>query len=203
MSDTATDEQTTDTSTAEQTDTQDTGQTSTTTDAAKWDGKIESLDPDVQKVIERYKTEAATASSKSRENARKEAEQAILQKLGLVKGDEKPDPEKLAADLAEARTSQRQAAVELAVFKTAAKHQGDSNALIDSRSFLAKVKDLDPSSPDFEADVVKAAKTAVSDNPKLKAGQAPGASSVDGPPGGERSDKPKSLTDAVSSVYGT
>lgn len=172
--------------------------------AGKWDGKIESLDPEVQKLVEKYKNEAATASSKSRDTARKEAEQAILKKLGLVEGDEKPDPDKLAADLAEARTSQRQAAVELAVFKTASKHLGDSNALIDSRSFLAKVKDLDPSASDFEDNVATAAKQAVTDNPKLKATQAAASSSIDGPPGGERrGDKPKNLSDAIAGHYGT
>jgi hypothetical protein len=174
-------------------------------DPAKWDGKVESLPQDVQKLIERYKNEAANASSKSRENARKEAEQELLKKLGLVKGDEKPNPDELAKQLTAAQQAQRQATVELAVYRTASKHQGDPNALLDSRSFLAKVADLDPSAKDFETKVSDAIKDAVANNQKLKAGQAPGKSSVDHGPagGGNRSEKPKSLADAVAGHFGT
>ncbi len=90
-----------------------------------------------------------------------------LQALGL-----KPDPVKLAADLQaaqrqadahragerQARTGERQARVELAVLRAAPELGADSEALLDSRSFLSAVSALDPGAPDF-ADQVKTAIT--------------------------------------------
>jgi hypothetical protein len=193
------------TETAADTGAETTTKVEKTETANAWDGKIESLPADAQKLIEKYKTEAANASSKSRENARKEAEQELLKKLGLAKGDEKPDPDELAKKLTSAERDAQQSKVELAVYRTASKHQGDPSALLDSRSFLAKVADLDPSASDFAAKVDTAIKDAVKDNPKLRAGQTSGSSSVDhsGGPGERRSRESTSLSDAVANHYGT
>lgn len=165
-------------------------------------------DPEKAKAeIERLRRENGNARANAKQQAADEARQEMAQQigkaLGLIKDDETPDPAKLLAD---AQTAQRQAQVELAVFRTAAKHQGDPAALLDSRAFLAKVADLDPTASDFEDKVGTAIKDAVAANNKLKAGQVPGASSVDhSRPGGERrTDRPPAtLADAVASHYGT
>lgn len=171
--------------------------------SAAWDGKIESLPSEAQALVRRLQTEASEASGKARENARNEAQQQLAQQigkaLGLIQDDEPADPAKLTAQLTEAQTAQRQSAVELAIFKTQAKHEGDPLALVDSRTFLAKVKDLDPAAADFEAKVIEAAKAAVTDNPKLKAVRAAGTSSVDHAGGsGEGADRPKSIREAIA-----
>jgi hypothetical protein len=97
----------------------------------------------------------------------------ILAALGL-QPDGKTDPDELAKQHATTSTDLRQSRIELAVFRTASKHQADADALLDSRSFLATLADLDPTAVDFGAKVETAIKAAVKDNPKLKtAGQAP------------------------------
>jgi hypothetical protein len=176
---------------------------------AGWDGKVESLPESVQKIIRDAREDAGKARTNAKQQAAEEARQQMAQEigkaLGLIKNDEAADPAKLAQQVEAAQTAAREASVQLAVHQKAAAHQGDPNALLDSNSFLAKVKNLDPTAADFAAKVDAAIKEAVTANPKLKAGQAPGASSVDlsGRTGERRSDKPKSLADAVSDHYGT
>jgi hypothetical protein len=166
-----------------------------------WDGKIESLPADVQKLIEKHKTEAANASSKARETARSEAQKEILEKLGLVKGDEKPDPDQLAKDLTETRDGKRAAEVKLAVYQNAATHKGDPAALLDSNSFLAKVAGLDPSASDFADKVGDEIKKAVAANPKLGLVQAAGASGGQFTGGtGEGKARPTSLGAALTAA---
>jgi hypothetical protein len=154
----------------------------TTTD---WDGKVESLPADVQKLIAGLRKEAGdarvNAKTAAAEQAKSELAQTIGKALGIVKdGDAAPDPEQLAKTAADSAASERQARVELAVFRAASAAKADPTALLDSRAFLAKVADLDPTDTGF-ADAVKTAITeAVKDNPKLAATQAvAGASSVD------------------------
>jgi hypothetical protein len=116
----------------------------------------------------------------------KEAEDrhnAVLAALGL-KSDGKVDPaqqaEQLAAERDKAAKKARDAQVELAVFRSAGKHQADPAALLDSRSFLAALGDLDPGAADFTTKVEAAIDKAVKDNPKLKlAGQAPARNSAE------------------------
>lgn len=172
-------------------------------------GKVEDLPDWAQKLIKDAREDAGKARTTAKQTAAEEARNQLAQQigkaLGLVKDDEKPDPEKLTQQLTAAQAAQRQATVELAVFRNASKHQGDPAALLDSRSFLAKVADLDPTASDFETKVSNAIKDAVETNTKLKAGQAPGRSTVDHMPpgGGQRSGKPKSIAEAVSGHYGT
>lgn len=143
-------------------------------------------DPDkARSEIERLRrengAERTNAKAKAADEARAELAQTIGKALGLVKDDKTPvDPAEITKQLADAQAAQRTTAVELAVYRTAADHGGDPNALLDSRTFLAKVSDLDPSAADFTAQVAAAVKAAVADNPKLKAtAQAAGASTVD------------------------
>ncbi|MEU6057995.1 hypothetical protein [Streptomyces sp. NPDC047097] len=63
----------------------------------------------------------------------------------------------------------RQTQVELAVYKAAAAHGGDPNALLDSRAFEAAIKKLNPATDDFATQVGNAITAAVQANPKLAA----------------------------------
>lgn len=163
-------------------------------------------DPDKAKAeIERLRREngsaRTTAKQQAADEARAELAQTIGKALGLVKDDKTPvDPAEITKQLADAQAAQRTTAVELAVYRTATDHGGDPNALLDSRTFLAKVSDLDPSAADFTAQVAAAVKAAVADNPKLKAtAQAAAASTVDHAGGsGEKPGKATSLEEAIA-----
>lgn len=90
---------------------------------------------------------------------------AIAKALGL-KGDEPPDPEKLTQQLTQEQQRAREAAVQLAVYRSAATAGGDPDALLDSASFLRGLGNVDPA--DSEA-VATAIKAAVEANPRLGA----------------------------------
>ncbi|MCZ4557979.1 hypothetical protein O4215_20670 [Rhodococcus maanshanensis] len=89
--------------------------------------------------------------------------------LGLVEDeDDNPDPAALTASVAEYQSQANEARVELAVHKLAGKHNGDPDALLDSKAFTNAVGKLDPSAADFPAKVQAAIAAAVEANPKLK-----------------------------------
>ncbi|WP_345600317.1 hypothetical protein, partial [Thermocatellispora tengchongensis] len=120
---------------------------------AEWDGKVESLPAAAQKIIADLREEAGD------ERVAGKTLSAIQKALNPdAKGDEKPDADQLAKALAERDTETRQAKTELAVYRLAGKHSADADALLDSRAFLAKIADLDPSKT---ADIEKAIKEAV------------------------------------------
>ena len=135
------------------------------------------LDEHSQKVVdairndfkaERAKRQAAetalTASATTAEDARTAMAQEIGKALGLIKGDEVADPVKLTEQLTTAGAETRQAKVELAVFRAAQATDADPSALLDSRTFLAKLADVDPSDV---AAVTAAITEAVAANPRL------------------------------------
>lgn len=105
-------------------------------------------DPAVAKAeIERLRRENASSRTNAKataaDEARKELAQTIGKALGLV-NDEPVDPAELTKQLTATQAQAKQAALELAVFK-ASPDASVANALLDSRTFLAKVADLDPS----------------------------------------------------------
>lgn len=139
-------------------------------------------DPDKAKAeIERLRAEngkeRTNAKSKAAEDARNELTQSIGKALGLIKdGDEKPDPDELTKQIGALSTEATQAKTELAVYKAANKAGADADALLDSRGFLAKLTDIDPT--DSKA-ITKAIEDAVKNNPKLKLVRAAGTSGAD------------------------
>lgn len=156
--------------------------------------------------IERLRSEngkdRTTAKTKAAEDARNELTQTLGKALGLIKdGDgDKPDPAKLTQQITETAAAAKQAQTELAVYKAAGKQGADADALLDSRNFLAKIADLDPS--DTKA-ITKAITDAVTDNPKLKTVQAAGASGADFTGGtGEGATKPTTIAGSVAKHYG-
>lgn len=183
---------------------------------------LSKLPNEVQELVKKYRKEAAEANGKAREEARQKAAEAavadvtkkIAEALGLTKAEtDKLTPEQLQQKLEEststaskAQEAAKQTQIELAVYRTASKKDigGDPEALLDSRSFLAKVQTLDPAAKDFNDKVSQAIKDAIKDNPKLKLQAGAGSSSADhGGAGGDTGSKTaKSLTDAVGGHYG-
>jgi hypothetical protein len=183
---------------------------------------LSKLPTEVQDLVKKYRKEAAEANGKAREEARQKAAEAavadvtkkIAEALGLTKAEtDKLTPEQLQQKLEEststatkAQEAAKQTQIELAVYRTASKKDigGDPEALLDSRSFLAKVQALDPAAKDFNVTVTAAIKDAIKDNPKLKLQAGAGSSSADhGGAGGDTGSRTaKSLTDAVGGHYG-
>lgn len=171
----------------QQTSTGQTGQQGTATEAGRLveqqrqqqagqqsgtEGGIESLPEWAQKLIRDTRSEAASARTSAKETAAKEARDALLAEIGKALGKEdKPDPEKLKADLESSSAKHRGALVELAVVRAAGKAGADVDALLDSRAFVARLDKLDPSADDFATKVTEEIAAAVRDNPKLSAGQ--------------------------------
>ncbi len=118
--------------------------------------------------IERLRKENGAARTNAKAQAAEEARNALAQEigkaLGLVKGDEPADPVKLTEQLTATTSEARQAKLELAVFRAAQATDADPSALLDSRAFLAKLADADPT----DAAAITAAVTeAVAANPRL------------------------------------
>jgi hypothetical protein len=110
---------------------------------------------------------------------RAKRDKALAVALGFASDEAPPDPAKLAADLqaakeqASADLAQRDGAlraqqVELAVLRNAAKHGGNGDALLDSRSFMNAVQGLDPGAEDFADKLGDAIKTAVASGSQFK-----------------------------------
>lgn len=130
-------------------------------------------DPTVAKAeIERLRKENGSdrvnAKAQAATDARNEFAQTIGKALGLIKADETVDPAKLAEQLTASGAETRKAQVALAVYQ-AAGTTADPGALLDSTSFLASLKDIDPSD---SAAMQTAITAAVESNPRL--GAAPG-----------------------------
>jgi hypothetical protein len=168
---------------------------------------VKSLPEWAQKIITDTRKEAGDARGNAKaaaaEEARAEMAQTIGKALGLVK-DETLTAEQLAAQVKTSTDEARSAKVELAVYKASGAHQANPTALLDSRSFLAKVADLDPSKKDFDTKVADAIKDAVKDHPELKVALAAARNSVNHTGGtGEGANKPQTLDQALAGHYGT
>ena len=166
------------------------------TGAQEWDGKVESLPADAQRIIADLRKEAGDERVAAKTLA------AIQKALNPdAKGDEKPDAAALTKALTEREADAKQAKTELAVYRLAGKNGADPDALLDSRGFLAKLADLDPSDT---TKITKAIKDAVTENPKLKAVLAAGASGADltGGSGEKRNRSNVTLDGALTSHYG-
>jgi len=191
----------------------DSGQQGAGTDGAGDQGQGDALpdDPAALKAeIARLRREngsaRTTAKTQAADEARNELVQSLGKALGLIKdGDAAPDADALTQQLTATQEQARQAAVELAVFRSAAAAGVDPDAVLDSRAFLTKVEGLDPAAADFTTQVTAALTEAATANPKLKAARAAGASSVDHSAGGSGEGRaprtPKSLAAAVTGHY--
>ena len=125
--------------------------------------------------------------------------------LGLIKDDdgkgEGPDAEALAAQVEKSQAEATSAARELAVYKAAASNGADPAKLLDSRSFLSSIENVDHT--DDKA-ISAAIKTAVDGNKSFALARAAGASTADtasGPGGGSTPKGEVSIHDAVTAHY--
>jgi len=184
--------------------------------AAKPDEDAKATIARLERDLKAANSEAAktrtTAKAQAADEAKKQFATEIGKLLGLVEDDSPPDPAKLAAAVAEkdGRIGDLEGAlrakdVELAVHLRADKHQAKASALLDSRSFLKAVADLDPSAKSFAAALDTAIKDAVKDNPSLKATPVAGRSGADLGNGAGETAKPRatSLSGAIGAHYGT
>lgn len=142
---------------------------------------ISSLPEWAQKQIADLRKENASDRTNAKKTAADEATAEILAKvqaaLGGKTGDTAPTADELTAQLAASTSAATDAQRELAVYRAAATVTGaDAPTLLDSRTFLTAIKDIDPTdSAALKAAVVKA----LTDNPRLKATQAAGKSGGD------------------------
>jgi hypothetical protein len=131
-------------------------------------------DPEAARAeIEKLRKENASARVNAKQTAAEEARAQLTQEfgkiLGLVKDDAPVTPEHLTEQLTSAQTAAKAAALELAIYKTAATAKADPAALLDSRAFLDKVAGLDPTDSTALAAAISEATTA---NPRFKVTQA-------------------------------
>lgn len=151
--------------------------------------------------------EAAQNRIKAREAT--EQKDALIQQLGkalgLIKDDdgkgEGPDAEALTKQIADEQAKATSAARELAVYKAAASNGADPAKLLDSRSFLSSIENVDHT--DDKA-ISAAIKAAVDGNRSFALARAAGASTADtasGPGGGSTPKGEVSIHDAVTAHY--
>lgn len=127
-----------------------------------WDDLFKDQKPeDVKAAVD----ESRKWESRSKANKTKaDAYDALVEKITGKSDEDQPDPEKLAGDLTAAQRETRATKVENAILRRAGKHEADAGMLVDSRTFMASVADLDPSADDFTSKVDDAIKKAVDDN---------------------------------------
>ncbi|MFI1677055.1 hypothetical protein [Streptomyces sp. NPDC020607] len=170
--------------------------------------------------LEKELAEARKDAGKARTDAKKQAAddavsaltQQLGKALGFVKDDTPPDPKALADAIAQKDTtiSQKDSVirakdVELAVWTRADKLQARAGALLDSRSFVAKLADLDPSEKGFTTALDTAIKEAVKENAAFAVPAAAGKSGGDlsgGTGEGAAKKRTGSLAGAVQTHYG-
>ncbi|MFD6889291.1 hypothetical protein [Streptomyces sp. NPDC059957] len=136
---------------------------------------------------------------------------AVTRALNPNDPDSEQDPTKLAAAVAERdrlladhAAELRSARVELAVARAAADAGARGDRLLNSRSFLAGLADLDPNDVGFDSKLAAAITAAVTADPDLyraaPAGPPRGGAEFHGAPAGER--RAASLHDAVAARLG-
>lgn len=88
----------------------------------------------------------------------------LAEKAGITI-DGAPDPAYLASQLSEARSQAQESVLELAVYRAASAAGVQADTLLDSRSFMGKVMNLDPTSPEFTDQLAELAKSSAPRHP--------------------------------------
>jgi hypothetical protein len=128
----------------------------------------------------KYRTELRDAQAKLEQatTAQQTMLDNIAKALGL-KADEGADPAtqvtELTGTVESLTTRNAQLEAELLVHTIAPEHDGNATALLDSRTFAAKLHGLDPAADDYRDQVAAAIKDAVETHPTLRNGQVPSA----------------------------
>lgn len=157
------------------------------------------LEAERAKRAQAVKDAETAAEKRAAENAYKQ----IGKTLGVVKDDDTPTVESLTTALQDrdANLTSTQAALaaqraENAVLRYAGKHNGDSDALLDSRDFEKKLAGIDPTADDYASQVEALVKAEVETNSRYRKVQvAPKSSDGDTPPAGGTPPGEKSIDD--------
>ncbi|MEV4472814.1 hypothetical protein [Nonomuraea sp. NPDC049504] len=177
----------------------------TRAEAADWRSKLK----DAQKAADEATGQGPSAEEIT-EQVKTDFAQQIAKALGLAGEEEKPiDPQQVIETLTAERDStakerdqererHRRALIELAVHRASQKVGADPDALLDSRSFLKTVRDMDPDADDFSTTLTETIQTSVENNPKFKAAAQAGpparsGGEFTGGPGGRPADSEPSI----------
>lgn len=134
-------------------------------DDSPWNELFKDLKPeDVKSALD----DSRKWESRAKGNKAKADQLDELVKLITGQEDDGADPDKLKGALTAAQRETRVTKVENAVLKRAGKHEANATLLVDSRTFMDSVADLDPAADDFTSKLDDAIKKAVADNEALK-----------------------------------
>lgn len=174
---------------------------------------LSTLPADVRKIIEDARAEAAKSRTEKQTAAQqaqaaKDQRDGILKALGLTPDgkDAPPDPDALAAQIADSKGAAWETAAENAILRVAGPAGADADALLDSNTFLDSLVEFiedDPKSAAFRTKMQAHIKAYVETHPKFKTAPAgPARSGGDHPGGaGPTNTRPKSLGDAVRTHF--
>jgi hypothetical protein len=171
----------------------------------------------LEKELAAANREAGKARTAAKQQAADDAVKALTQQLGkalgFVKDEAPPDPKALAeaiaakdTTIAERDSAIRAKDVELAVWSRADKLGARAGALLDSRSFLNSIAELDPSEKGFKTALDNEIKAALKENQAFAAAAPAGQSGGDlsgGTGEGAAKKRSTSLSGAVGSHYQT
>ncbi|GAA1138421.1 hypothetical protein [Nocardioides aquiterrae] len=135
------------------------------TDDSPWTELFKDMKPeDVKTALE----ESRKWESRAKGNKTKADQFDELAKLIAGESEDEPDADKLKSELTAAQRQARATQIENAVLKRHGKHDANAALLVDSRTFMDSVRDLDPSADDFASKLDAAIKKAVDDNDAFK-----------------------------------
>lgn len=169
---------------------------------------ITSLPDWAQKQIRDARAEAAKSRTTAKQTAAQEARQQTLAEVAKALGlgdDVDLSPEQMTEQISDAQTAAWLAVTEAQVWRIAGKLGANAEALLDSRSFLDSLDELDgdnPRDPEFVAQLEAKVQAAVEKNTHYRtAGQAPSGTPKPDPSQGSRGpaiERPTSLGDAIA-----
>lgn len=133
---------------------------------------IEGLRDDKAKADQRM----SDAATKAATDAKNELAQSLGKALGIIPDDAPADPEALlqaatedrdrtAQERDQAKETARLASIELAIYRSASRHEANVDELLDSRDFASKYAELDPTADDFASKLDAIITAKVEENP--------------------------------------
>jgi hypothetical protein len=141
------------------------------------------------------KADEARTARQERDAARDTAQK--ISKLVNGESDDDADPDKLTDKVTKLTDENRTLRVERAAERAIRKHNGDVDAVLDSRSFADRLSKLDPADDGFGDALDGLAKETVESADRYKAATPKRGGSGSGEHGGRKTDeRPKSLRDA-------
>lgn len=182
-------------------------------DARKEAGDYRTRLANAQKAADEATAKQGPSQEEIAAQVRADFAQQIGKALGIItpEEDKQIDPQQVietltserdqtAAERDKERDRHRRALVELAVHRASIRLGADPDALLDSRSFLKAVREMDPDAEDFSTQLTEAIQTAVENNPKFKAAAQAGpparsGGEFTGGPGGRNPNAEPSIDD--------